>query len=259
MAHRFFDLTGQRAVITGGAGALGAAIGQALAEAGADIAIADLDESAAAAVAGELRETGVATSSYGVDLTDSEAVNALADRIESEQGPVDILVNSAGISPVGSSLDVADDEWRAMLEVNTTAVFWACRAFAKAMLARRRGAIVNLGSMSGLIANRLPNRAAAAAYCASKGGVHLLTKTLGAEWAPENVRVNALAPGYIATPLNASVRADPDTIGLWTDMTPMGRCGEPHEVAGAALFLASPAASYITGTVLSVDGGYTAW
>lgn len=258
-SSRFFDLSGRRAVIAGGAGALGLAIGRVLGEYGAEVIIIDSDHEKSEAGAESLKSSGISAVFEIVDLTNSDAVNSLAEHIENDRGAVDILVNSAGISPVGPSLSVPDDEWKATLEVNTTAVYVACRAFAAAMIERRNGAIVNLGSMSGLVANRLPNKAAAAAYCASKGGVHMLTKVLGAEWAPYNVRVNALAPGYIATPLNEDVRADPDTAGLWMDMTPMQRFGEPEEVAGAALFLASSAASYTTGTVLSVDGGYTAW
>lgn len=183
-------------------------------------------------------------------------MTAFADRIAERHGRIDILVNSAGIARITPALDTSDDEWRLIMDVNVNGVFWCCRAFGRHMVAAGRGSVVNLGSMSGLIVNRPQS---AAAYIASKAAVHMMTKALACEWAKTGVRVNALALGYIATDMTLQMRARPELFETWMDMTPMGRCGEPSEVASAAVFLASDAASYVTGSILSVDGGYTAW
>jgi galactitol 2-dehydrogenase (L-tagatose-forming) len=183
-------------------------------------------------------------------------VTRAADAIVAEHGKVDILVNSAGIARLNSALETPDDEWRAVMDVNVNGMFWCCRAFGRHMVAAGKGAIVNLGSMSGLIINRPQT---APSYMASKGAVHMLTKALAAEWAKSGVRVNALAPGYVATDMTLKMRERPELFNVWLEMTPMGRLGETSEVAAAVLYLASPASGYVAGAILSIDGGYTAW
>jgi NAD(P)-dependent dehydrogenase (short-subunit alcohol dehydrogenase family) len=173
-----------------------------------------------------------------------------------KHGQIDVLVNNAGTANNPTALECSDETYRRLMALNLDAVFFCCREFGRHMTAAGRGAIVNIGSMSGIIANRPQPQAH---YNTSKAGVHMLTKSLACEWAKLGVRVNAVAPGYIATDMTLRGRSKPEWFGCWTDMTPMGRCGEPKEVAAAVLFLASDAASYITGSVLSVDGGYTAW
>jgi galactitol 2-dehydrogenase (L-tagatose-forming) len=252
-----FDMTGSVAVITGGARGIGFESAVALGLCGAKIVLAGRDRSGLDAAVKRLTETGVNDAcAAALDVTDPTAVTKAADAIVAEQGKVDILVNSAGIARLNSAVETPDDEWRTVMDVDVNGVFWCCRAFGRHMIAQRRGSIVNLGSMSGLIVNRPQT---AASYIASKGAVHMLTKALATEWAKSGVRVNALAPGYVATDMTMKMRERPELFNVWLDMTPMGRIGEPSEIAAAVVYLASAASTYVTGAILSIDGGYTAW
>lgn len=251
-----FDLSGTRAAVTGGASGIGYESARALAQCGARPVLLDRDAAALERAQRQLREERIDAAIYTVDVTDADAVRSVADTIVATEGRVDILVNSAGIARLNSVLETPDDEWRQVMDVNVNGTFWVSRAFGRHMVAQRAGSIVNLGSMSGLIVNRPQT---AASYMTSKGAVHMLTKALATEWARDNVRVNALAPGYVGTEMTLAMRARPELFDVWMDMTPMGRCGEPAEIASAVVFLASPASSYMTGSIVSIDGGYTAW
>ena len=179
-------------------------------------------------------------------------------KVEKDNGrPADILVCSAGIARSETPAEeVADEHWRHVLDVNLNGLFWCCRSFGKRMLASGGGAIVNVGSMSGFIVNKPQPQSY---YNASKAGVHHLTKSLAAEWAERNVRVNAVAPTYIDTPLNRFVQSKPAMLKAWLDGTPMNRLGRCEEIASVALFLASDASSLLTGSIVVADGGYTCW
>lgn len=248
------DFSGQVVAVTGGASGIGLETARAFSACGADLALLDLNGSMLAEVAKEMSGSGVKVSTHVVNVTDPTQINAASDAVVAEHGKVNVLINSAGIARLHSALDVTDEEWRVVMDVNVNGTFWAARAFGRHMVARREGCVVNLGSMSGIIINR-PQFAAS--YMASKGAVHMLTKALAVEWAESGVRVNAVAPGYVGTEMTLKMREQPALFNVWMDMTPMQRCGEPSEVASAILFLASPASSYVTGSILSVDGGYT--
>ncbi len=252
MYQQKFNLTDRVAVVTGGAQGIGLAIATALAESGARIVIADrnaeIGATAARAVAG--------SSFVKVDVTDAAAVRRVADELVARHGKIDILVNNAGIARNSDAIDTPEAEWREVIDVNLNGVWWCAQAFGRHMVARRSGAIVNIGSMSGLVANRPQGQAH---YNASKAAVHMLTKSLAAEWAGFGVRVNAVAPGYIGTELTKLGLSNEEWKRTWLDMTPVKRVGEPWEVAATVLFLASDAASYVTGSIVSVDGGYTSW
>jgi NAD(P)-dependent dehydrogenase (short-subunit alcohol dehydrogenase family) len=254
--RNLFDMSGSVAVVTGGSRGIGYESAAALGACGARVVLASRDRTMLDAAVKRLAETGVDASGTVLDVTDPTAVAKAADAIVAEQGKVDVLVNSAGIGPLNSALETPDDEWRAVIDVNLNGLFWCCRAFGRHMIARRIGSIINLGSISGFIVNRPQT---APSYLASKGAVHMLTKALAAEWAKNGVRVNALAPGYIGTEMIQKMRERPELFNKWLDMTPMGRIGEPSEVAAAVLYLASNASSYVTGSILLIDGGYTAW
>jgi NAD(P)-dependent dehydrogenase (short-subunit alcohol dehydrogenase family) len=251
-----FLLKGQVAVITGAGRGIGFEIARALGEAGAALVLLEIHETNGREAVRKLGKEGYHAEFFQLDVTDSAAVNRVAAAIFKKYKKVDVLVNNAGYADNIAATAYGDDEYHKLMRINLDGVFFCCRAFGKHMVAARRGSIVNIGSMSGIIVNRPQPQAP---YNASKAAVHLLTKSLACEWAKSGVRVNAVAPGYIATAMTLAGRSKKEWSACWDEMTPLRRCGEPGEVAPAVLFLASDAASYITGSILSVDGGYTAW
>jgi len=252
-----FRLDGKTAVVTGGGQGIGLACVEALAEAGARVVIADHDKATAEAGCASLKEKGLSTEIVLMDVTNSGGVEEVADQLASQYGAIDILVNNAGIARSETPAEtVTDEHWLNVIDVNLNGTFWCCRAFGKHMLAAKAGSIVNIGSMSGFIVNKPQEQCY---YNASKAAVHHLTKSLAAEWGARGVRVNAVAPTYITTPLNAFVKSNPRMYDAWIGGTPMARMGDVDEIASVVLFLASGAASLMTGSIVLVDGGYTCW
>lgn len=249
------DLSGKLAVITGGASGIGLEAARALGQCGAKLELLDFNRDTLDAAAAELSKAGCEVKTALLDVTDPKAVNRVADEVKARSGVADILLNSAGIAQLHSATEISDDDWLKVMDVNVNGTFWVCRAFGGQMVEAGRGSVINMGSMSGSIINR-PQFASS--YMTSKGAIHQLTKALAVEWAKTGVRVNALAPGYIATEMTLGMRARPELFDVWLDMTPMGRCGEPEEVAALIVFLASPASTYMTGSIVAIDGGYTA-
>lgn len=243
-------MDGSTAIVVGGAGGLGAAIARGLADAGAAVGVADLHAVGAKAIADTIERHGGRALSVEVDVTSRESVERMVTVVEDQLGPVDILVNSAGITHRTPAADFPKEEWDRVLAVNLTGVFLASQVVGRRMVARRRGRIINIASIAGQIG--LPGTVA---YCASKGGVVMLTRALAVEWAPYNVRVNAIAPSWFETAMGNLVHREPEYAKRSMRRVPFGRMGKPEELVGAVLYLASDASSMVTGHVLAIDGG----
>jgi NAD(P)-dependent dehydrogenase (short-subunit alcohol dehydrogenase family) len=251
-----FGLEGDVALITGGGGAIGAATALAYARAGAAVVLADTAPDAAARVADEVKAIGGRALAVDMDVTREISVQTAVERAVGEFGRIDILVNNAGINIRKKPEDLTPADWHAVMDVNVTGYFLCARAVGPAMIARQSGRIINVASIMGFRGNAVtPNLA----YNTSKGAVVNFTRTLAGEWAPHGIRVNGIAPTYLLTPLTATLLSDPGPSARIVARTPMGKVGVPDDLAGAMLYLASPASSLVTGHIVAVDGGWLAW
>ena len=246
-----FRLDGKTAFVIGGATGIGKAIATAMVGHGATVYIGSRNAEVGERVAEELGSVFIP-----LDVTDSDSVDAAVDRVVALGGRLDIAVNSPGGRLNKPAEFTTDEEWREVFNVNLDGIFRASRAQGRVMLEQGAGSIVNVASMSSLAVNTPQTQSA---YNASKAAVVMYTKSLAAEWAPRGVRVNSISPGYTATAMTEKSRSEPAKLQAWLDLTPQARVAEPYEIAGSALFLASGAASFVTGHNLVVDGGYTLW
>jgi NAD(P)-dependent dehydrogenase (short-subunit alcohol dehydrogenase family) len=247
-----FNLTGRKALVTGAARGIGKVLALALAEAGCDVAVLGLHQDTLDEVAKEVRQTGRRSVAVQADVRRKEDVQRALAATVTALGGLDICVNNAGICIHESAEEMPEEHWDRVVDTNLKGVFLCCQAAAQAMIPQKRGSIINIASMSGIVAN-VPQKQSH--YNASKGGVRMLTRSLAVEWAPYGVRVNSICPGYIKTDLTLMAAR---MFAQWEALTPMGRLGEPDELRGAVVFLASDASSYMTGQDLVIDGGYTA-
>jgi NAD(P)-dependent dehydrogenase (short-subunit alcohol dehydrogenase family) len=249
-----FDLSGKVAVVTGGNTGLGEAFARTLAEVGAKVALAARTRKRSEAVATEIEASGGEAMALDLDVKDPDQVERMLGEVTERSGPVDILVNNAGVCYHRPAAEVPREEWLDTFEVNVHGLWYCAQTVGKQMIERGGGVIINIGSISAMIVNRPQWQPA---YNASKAAVHQLTKSLAAEWAPYNVRVNALAPGYVKTAMAPVDR--PEFRQHWIEDAPMKRFAMPEELGPSLVYLASDASSFMTGSVLVVDGGYTLW
>ncbi len=249
-----FDLSGKVAVVTGGNMGLGAAFARALVEVGARVAVSGRNHERNEAMVQLLEESGGQAIAVDADVRDPVQVERMVATTIERLGPIDILINNAGVCYHRPALEVPREEWLDVFDVNVHGLWYCAREVGRGMVERRSGVIVNIGSISALIVNRPQMQPA---YNASKAAVHQLTKSLAAEWAPYNVRVNAMAPGYVKTEMAPVDR--PEFRRHWIEDAPMQRYATPEELGPTLVYLASDASRFMTGSVLVIDGGYTLW
>ncbi|OHV84080.1 SDR family oxidoreductase [Ensifer sp. LCM 4579] len=250
MTNALFDLSGRTALVTGSSRGLGRAIAQGLCDAGARVVLNGRNEKAVAIVAEEMRNSGHQVLGAVFDVTSEAAVRSAFERLDDEGLEVDILVNNAGIQHRQPLVELSLADWQRVIDTNLTSAFLVGREAARRMIPRGRGKIINIGSLTSEVA-----RATVIPYTAAKGGVKLLTKGMAAEWAKFGIQANAIGPGYMLTDMNEALVNDPQFDAWVKSRTPAGRWGEPQELVGTAVFLASSASDYVNGQIIYVDGG----
>jgi len=253
MSKNPFDLTGKVAIVTGSTKGLGHGMAVALANAGANIVVVSRTPAECEQVAKEIAELGVETLSAPTDVSKPENIQGLVDKVIAKFGKIDILVNNAGTAVTKPAEQLTIEDWDRVVDVNLKGVFLMAQAVGREMIKQKSGKIINIASMFGLVGDKnvLP-------YLASKGGVVQLTRGLALEWTKYNIQVNAVAPGYVKTPINAKEFADEKVYNYIIGKTPMRRLGTVEDIAGAVVYLASSASNYVTGSTVTVDGGWTA-
>jgi len=251
---KLFDLTGQTALVTGASKGLGRAMAAGLAKAGADLALCGRDLAGLEAAKAEVAAHGVRAEVFRMDVRDRAAIREAVAAVVSVFGGIDILVNNAGVNVRKPALDLSEEEWDFVLDTNLKGYFLVAQAVAPHMIARGRGKVINMSSIFGAVGmtNQL-------AYAASKGGIVQMTKVMAIEWAKHHINVNAIGPTYFETPLVAALRNDPERFNFINERTPMGRWGQPEELEGTLVYLASRASDFVTGQTVYVDGGWTIW
>lgn len=253
MSLDIFDLSGKRALVTGATRGLGEVAAKALAKAGADVAVCGRSPEDLKRVSADIEAMGRKSHGYQLDVLSKEKVVAGVDRVLADFGGIDILVNNAGVNFRVPVLEYPEEEWDRVIGTNLKGYYLVTQAVAPQMIERGWGKVINMSSVLGAVG--LPNMLA---YGCSKGGVDQMTKVMALEWAKEGVRVNAIGPAYFETPLVAQLRNDPERFKFINERTPMGRWGQPEEMEGLVIFLASKASDYITGQTIHIDGGWTA-
>jgi len=254
MSTNLFDLTGKRALVTGATHGLGMAMAKGLALAGAEIIVNDIDKAKLDAAISEYKSSGVKAHGYIFDVTDENGVKAGIEKIEKEVGPIDILVNNAGIIKRVPAIDMEVSDYEQVIKIDLIGPFIMSKYVAKGMIQRRAGKIINICSMMSEL-----GRVTVSAYASAKGGLKMLTKNLASEWGEFNIQVNGIGPGYFATAQTAPIRVNGHPFNeLIMSRTPAGRWGDPEDLQGAAIFLASKASDFVNGHILYVDGGMLA-
>jgi NAD(P)-dependent dehydrogenase (short-subunit alcohol dehydrogenase family) len=248
------DLKGKVAIVTGAGQGIGEWIALGLADAGADVLIADLKAQSAEKTSKKITEMGRRSLFFEVDIGDIDGVTKMIEYACKELGDLDILINNAGINVHKKALDITEEDFDKIIKVNSKGVYFCSQAAARVMIPKRSGKIINISSVTAfLVRSGVPN----SVYALTKAGIVMLTKALAEEWAQYNINVNAIAPGYFATPMVADRLTDPEVNKRIISSTPLGRVGEARDIIGAAVFLASDASDYITGQTISIDGGRT--
>ncbi len=252
MAFELFDLKGCRALVTGSTQGIGFGLARGLAQAGAIVVLNGRGADKASAAAERLRAEGFTVEESAFDVTNGVAVSKAVDCIEAESGPIDILLNNAGINRRAALHEQDEADWRAVIDTNLNSVFLVSKAVARHMIPRGRGKIVNTCSVMSELA-----RPTVGAYAAAKGALRMLTRSMCADWGPHGIQANGIAPGYFKTELTGPLASDPDFTTWLEGRTPAGRWGKIEDLVGAAVYLSSPASDFVNGHLLAVDGGLT--